>query len=105
MAAIGAGSAASPGNGAIAIGMRCAPAPVISIDSCALALPQKTSTAASAMKNRMGTIIKSVPQSELKFRNALEKNRNCRVSASVLRPEFELQIAREEIGPVGFRQR
>ena len=48
IAEIPGASAPSPAKGTIAIGMRCAPAPVISIESCAVAAVAKQSRNAAS---------------------------------------------------------
>ena len=53
----GGGSRASPAKGATAIGVRCAPAPVISIDSCAHAVDAQRPAQRSRSRARLKDIL------------------------------------------------
>src|SRR5581483_413340 len=80
------GAAASPGNGTMAIGMRCAPAPVISMESCARAASaassrQAPNVSAERRASKTGILLKlvffSAPlfvlRAEVKFQLTLEQ--------------------------------
>src|SRR5258706_2234409 len=70
-------SAPSPAKGAMAIGMRCAPAPVISMESCAFAAPASKNAAAARIRADSLIIAKlySIVRTELEFQGTLEQFR------------------------------
>src|SRR5262245_12715204 len=84
----GCPSAPSPARGATAIGLRCAPPPVISIVSCADATP-----ATQVRPSRSQRDSKDPPRL---FLPAI---------LFVLRPEAKFQLAHEELRVVGLGQR
>src|SRR3954462_11849671 len=83
-------SAPSPANGTTATGTRCAPAPVISMESCARAPP-----APSARRSRS-----NVRKTDCKRAILLVLFSRL----FVLRPEAKFQLALEEAGLVGLGQ-
>src|SRR5437870_5263860 len=89
--------AASPGKGAMAIGMRGAPAPVISIESCA--------TASGAVSR--STAPRTARVSKACILGCSLQNGDYRHPPLlfVLRPEAKFQLPLEEVGLLGLGQR
>src|SRR5713101_467284 len=87
------GIAASPANGTIATGMRCAPAPVISIESCAPAGAIHKARSVAAMG------------SERRYRASSGCSFPARAMLFVLRPEVKFQLAIEQAWIFGLGKR
>src|SRR5712692_4690425 len=87
------GSAASPAKGTMATGMRCAPAPVISIESCAQAGGSHRARSVAAMR------------SERTYRASSGCSFPAEAMLFVLRPEVKFQLAIEQARIFGLGKR